>query len=449
MSMLINAVSAAGNNSGICPLLIRDCGIEASSKVVQAYNQNAKESKVMAKHAARERIIDEYSTSLVWLGGIPAVESVFDKIASKMGFNPAVSYKLFENNKKKNADNQQSININIEKFKKTAPKETAELEKIKTQKKLFAKLTAAKYISAIAIPAAMMGFILPKANFALTSYLMDKDAQKGLLPDKYLKNKTTGKLDVISTAENIEVNYNNQYKKDNISSFTSLNSIKQKSNPTFKGTAAFMTGLTRQQKMAMTDGGLSIGRISTSRKKNEGIENGFRMAGMMYLNYSAPKKIEKGLNYCTDKIFGINSDLDPKLMTNKRFLAKVRSNNLELPDNKESVLDFLDKNPKSVFSKAASDFGGVKYLENNIRDPRAYVDTEKVYNLAVKMKNFGENARNSGNVSKYAKKAMKAKSFNILANIALSSSLLAAALPQAQYGLRRILFGSNIDPGLV
>ena len=81
--------------------------------------------------------------------------------------------------------------------------------------------------------------------------------------------------------------------------------------------ASASTGLLQQQKMAVTDTGLSAGRISTSRTKNERIENGFKMTGMMYLNYAAPQKIEKGLNFCTNKLFGINSDLDPKIMTNK------------------------------------------------------------------------------------------------------------------------------------
>ena len=42
--MLINTISAIGNNNSFAPLLVRDCGIEAPTKVAQTYNQNAKES---------------------------------------------------------------------------------------------------------------------------------------------------------------------------------------------------------------------------------------------------------------------------------------------------------------------------------------------------------------------------------------------------------------------
>ena len=63
---------------------------------------------------------------------------------------------------------------------------------------MFKKFTVAKYATALAVPIALMGVIIPKANFLLTSYLMDKDAKKGLLPEKYLRKKVnilTEKLD--------------------------------------------------------------------------------------------------------------------------------------------------------------------------------------------------------------------------------------------------------------
>lgn len=454
MSLLINAISALGNNSGIYPLLVRDCGIEVPTKIVQTYDQNKKDSEIMAKHATRERTLDEYTTTAAWVGGVPLVEYVFNKGLGTKGLNGEINYKLLENNEKaakKGNKIQQSIDINIEKFRELAPKEVAELEKIKANKNLFKKFTAAKYATALAVPIALMGVIIPKANFMLTSYLMDKDAKKGLLPEKYLREKNKGKsLDIISTSEkDAEINYNRLYNSSKDTQFTSLNSIKQGNTPAFRGFSSFMTGLSHQQKMAATDGGYAIGRVATARKKNEAIENGFKMSAMMYLNFVAPKRIEKGLDYLTNKMFGINPELDPKIMANKRFLVLVRSDKLELPESEEKVLEFLDTKPESLFSKIAAKQGEVKYLKNGIRDPRAFVDTEKVFKLSQKMNKFGQDARMSGNVSKYAKKALKAKSANIIANIAISSTLLAVALPQAQFALRKALFKSDVDPGLI
>ena len=457
MSMLINTISAIGNNNSFAPLLVRDCGIEAPAKVSQRYNQNAKESKIMAKHATRECIIDEYGSSVIWLGGVPAVEIIGNKLIDKKGINSLINFKLLDDNKNamSNIDRaQQGVDINISKFSKSTEKDVLDavedLKKAKANKNLFRKMTVGKYTAAIAIPVALMGFVLPKSNFALSRYLLKKDAEKGLIPDKYLKDKDFGQnLNVVSSEKDAEKAYNALYRPDE-KKFDSFNTFKKQSKQTsFTGFASFMTGLTQQQKMAMTDGGLGAGRIGTSRKKNEAIENGIRTAGMMYLNFVAPKQIDKGLGKVISKTFGINCDLDPKILANKRFLAAVRSNKLDLPKSQEEVIDFIDKNPKSIFSKIAAQQGEVKFLKSGIRDPRCYVDTEKVFNLSQKMKEFGSNARLSGDVKKYAKKALGAKTASIFANIAISSTLLAVGLPQLQFAVRKMFFNSDVDPGLV
>ena len=77
--MLITSIlSSIGNNNSIYPLIVRDCGIEVPAKIILTYNQNKKESKEVAKLAARERFLDEYSVSAVWLGGIPLVGKIID-----------------------------------------------------------------------------------------------------------------------------------------------------------------------------------------------------------------------------------------------------------------------------------------------------------------------------------------------------------------------------------
>ena len=473
--MLVNLISAIGNNNSFAPLLVRDCGIEAPTKVAQTYNQNAKESPIMAKHATRERIIDEYGSSAIWLGGVPAVEFLCNKIIDKKGLNSKVNYKLLDKNKNAMSDIdrlQQGVDINIAKFENNKSQDVidaiADLKKAKSNKNILKNMTVAKYTAAIAIPVALMGFVLPKSNFALTNYLLKKDAEKGLIPEKYLRDKKFAneevkegvKLDISSKDNNaIIVNTPKDDRFTTLNSMRGLSFNKTKSNsPSFTGFASFMTGLTQQQKMAMTDGGLGIGRVGTSRRKNEAIENGVRVAGMMYLNFVAPKQIDKLLDKGITKTFGINPSLDPKIMANKRFLALIRSDKLELPKSQEEVIDFIDNNPKSVFSKVAEEKGIVKFLKSGTRDPRCYVNTETLFKLSQQMSDFKDCAR--GNyakgekadtkvIAKYAKKALGAKSASILTNIAISSSLLAIALPQTQFLLRKLLFKSDVDPGLV
>ena len=121
---LVNIISAVGNNSSVYPLIVRDCGIEVPTKIAMTYNQNLKDSKQMANNALRERLIDEYGTSIVWLGGIPLMNAVADWGIKKLGYDPKVNVSLLKENGK------QGLKYNIEKFKNLAPDEVKSMEKV-------------------------------------------------------------------------------------------------------------------------------------------------------------------------------------------------------------------------------------------------------------------------------------------------------------------------------
>lgn len=435
MSLLINAISAVGNNSSVYPLLVRDCAIEGPTKIVQNYNQTAKDSKRMAMHCAREKTIDEYATSAVWIGGVPFVEAISNKIIKKTtGMNGSVNLKLLEKNKDGNFKNPlQNIQKNIEKFKDKAPNAVKDLINVQNNVNKYKKASNKKYTAALLIPMVVMGWVIPKANFALTNYLIDKDIKNGKLKPKQ-EEKT-------QLAANT---------KPANSNFKSLNSFKQNNSINFKGLGSTIATLSHTDKMAVTDGGLAAGRIATSRGRNEKIERAFYSVGMLVLNFVTPQYIEKGLDKATKKIFGLDTALDPKIMADKRFLVKVKNNTLKLPAKEEEVLDFIDNNPKSILAKYAKKNKIVKFLDNGVRDPREFVDTKKLFSLSQDMKGFASQAdKTKAGIRKYANNAIKAKSFNIAANVAISSVLLAVALPQAQFVLRRLISGTNVDPGLI
>lgn len=123
---ITNIISAIGNNSSVYPLIMRDCGIEIPAKIALTYDQNKKESKGIAYLAARERFLDEYATSAVWLGGIPLVGWLVNKYIKARGLNPDVNLKLF-----KEEQNIQGIDYNIKKFKDLAPDAVKDLIKAK------------------------------------------------------------------------------------------------------------------------------------------------------------------------------------------------------------------------------------------------------------------------------------------------------------------------------
>lgn len=405
--MITNIISAIGNNSSVYPLIVRDCGIEVPTKVVLTYNQNKKESKNIAYLAARERFLDEYATSAVWLGGIPLVGKIYDYFVKRKGFNPDVNLKLFKE------EAGQGIDYNIKKFKDIAPEAVKDLVKVKENKKLYEKLLAGKFIASTSIPILFMGFILPKMIFASSDRKIAKlYAQKNNVKDFQSKFLDKDKF-FKSPKNNIQFTGNWVVKAANF---------------------------TTQDKMAVTDGGYAVGRVVTARNKDAAYEMAFKMTGMMFLNFVAPKWIEKALN----KLTGV--ELDPIILADEEFVKQINNGTLKLP--KDNVLDFVDniKNKDTLFVKYAKKFKKIKMLDNGIRDPRAYVDIKNLEKFRNDMADFAQKTAKSG--TSYVKKAKFAKSANILTNVALSSFLLAYALPKAQFAFRKIVTGSDLEPGL-
>ncbi len=394
---LINIISAVGNNRGIAPLFVRDCCIEIPAKLGLTYNQNLKDSKQMANNAVRERFIDEYGTSAIWMGGPIVLGKLCNSAIKKCGYNAGVNMSLFKERK------DQGIKLNIEKFKDKAPEAVEDLKKALQNKGKYQNLQAGKFAVTTLIPIALMGFILPKLNFKLTEKIRKKQEAEKEAASK---------------------------------------------NISFKGIASTMANMSNVNKMAVTDGGLTIGRVWTGRNRYEQMELGFKNSMMMFLNFVFPIYLAKALDKLSMKMFKTNVNLDPKLMNNEDFLNSIKAGDIKTPKKRENIIDFLDKNPNSKFSKLCEEYCGVKYLKNRIRDPREFVDTKKIYNFIKEIEKFSAEAKKSNNINKYAKKAVRIKSANIAANVGISSFLLAVALPELIFFLRKKVTGSDAEPGL-
>lgn len=407
--IVTNIISAIGNNSSIYPLLVRDCCIEAPSKILIARKENLKESKEIANDATREKIIDEYATSGIWLGGIPMVEYFADKFISKKGYNPIVNLNLFKAEKNKEA--YQGIEYNINKFKNIQAKDVQDavqdLIKVKNNKGSFEKLLTKKFCAATIIPTIIMGFVLPKLNFALTKKIREKKAPQ----------KAESKKEISFTG-----------------SFTSQ-----------------IANLRTVDKMAISDGGLTVGRVTTSRNKDEAWANAFRMIGSMILNFVTPIYIAKGLDKLANKLFNINVNLDPKILADNEFINTIKNSKVELPksNTEKDLIDFIDNKPQTLFSRFAQKTGKVSYLKSGYRDPRKFVDIKDLGKFRNEFENFIAKAKQSKNIENFARKAKFVKSANILANVGISSFLLAGVLPAATYKFIKLTTGSYSDPGLV
>ena len=147
-----------------------------------------------ANEATRERFIDEYVTSAIWLGGIPLTEKIVDKFIIKKGYNPDVNLNLFKADKTR-GKKFQGIEYNIKKFGSMAQedvqKAVADLIKIKNNKTGFEKLLTKKFAAATIIPTVIMGFILPPLNFALTRKLRKQKEVNAPKNNGFTQNRPT------------------------------------------------------------------------------------------------------------------------------------------------------------------------------------------------------------------------------------------------------------------
>jgi len=355
------------------------------------------------------------------LGGIPLIDKVCNYFIKKAGYNPDINLKLFKNN------GLQNIEENIKNFKGKVPESIIkELEKAKNNKPMLEKLLACKFLASTLIPIALMGFVIPKFIFASSAKKIEE--QKKKLQANKLNNTA--------------------YTPAN---FKNLSDFMNNKKVSFKGWISSAANLSTVNKMAITDGGYAAGRLGTARNKNEVIDISFKMAGMMFLNYVAPKYIQKILDKATNEATNLNVSLDPKVFENKELLQQIKNNTLKLPkgNSEKELLQFIDNNPNNVFVKIANELKQIKLLENGIRDPRNYIDIKELANLKDDIAKFAQKARlDVNNLEKFAQKAKMAKSLNILINIVLSSFLLAIALPKAQFAFRKLVTGSDLEPGL-
>ena len=423
---LTGIISAIGNNNSIYPLLVRDCGIEIPTKVILTKKQN-KNDKDVQKLATRERLVDEYTTSAVWLGGIPLLEKINKNIIRKKGFNPEIDVKLLKN-AEKSTEAVQGLDFNIKKFKNLAPDAVKDLEFLKNNKSKYMKLLGGKVFSETAIPIALMGFIIPKLIFAWTAKTKREIAKKK----------------AESRAKNLQnLNFGT-------SEFKTLEAFKAK-NLSFKGNLiSSMAEMSTVQKMAATDGGYAVGRVLTERNSNAAIDVGFKMAGMMFLNFVFPNMLAKFLDTTTGKLINTNLKLDIKMLADEEFINSIKNNALNLPRVKteKELLDFVDKNPKNLFVQYANKYKKIKLLENGVRDQRSYVDLKGLKEFRDNIAEISEKALKSNDVTKFMQKAKRLKGANILANVGISSFLLAYALPKTQFALRKLILKSELEPGI-
>lgn len=360
MSIVTSIFSALGNNSSLYPIIFKD-SIDNGARTVMAYQEGAKNGKEYGLYDARERFIDENVTSVVWIGGIPTLKLLYDKLVTnkvykfsnykELGstFDKEGARVMADTNVKLLDGGLQSLEKNITELRsiletKKSPileKMLKDAESILADKAKFKRIYAGKMAFASLVPLATIGFILPKLIQKLTKSIYRDNS--------IIKEQQAKKMAVSNFTSNSPRIF---------ASFAGHNNKNDK-DVSFKGSSIgnilidlFNNDVSNQ---ALLDGGIFAGRVATGVNLADKIEKAIKEIGVIFFIYFGGS-IVGGMLEKLAKGLGMPIDLDSQILENSAFKDKIAS--IAKSAEKEKELAGLFEFPehqaetfKSLFAK--------------------------------------------------------------------------------------------------
>lgn len=258
-------------SDGFLPVIALEAFVEGG-RTYQAYKRGGFDE-------ARERITEEFSGAVFWLGGVTALNCLFEKLGQKLLKLPNKTVDIAQDSVRKPLENY----LHSETTKDGA----------KILEKTMAKFKFAKVVSSVLIANAFIGFVLPKINQSITRSYHKNKPQQDQKPNLNNSNQNLQQPNMDSF-----VNKNNKQKdKKDIPFGMNLLSIANK----FESD--------RNYKLLAVDAGTASGRAYSARNNDERIEILFRDLGSIYFYMFNMQNMNKWLNKIEQK--GVGTRLDP------------------------------------------------------------------------------------------------------------------------------------------
>lgn len=315
------------NHKALLPVIALETSV-TSGRTYQAYKRGGITE-------ARERIIDESLTAVVWFGIIGWLNSLFSKIISHKG--------IFDKN------GLPEIYVDMGKDAIRNPiKHAIDLRPdIKTK---IGGLKLTKIILSAVAGIYLSGVILPKFYQSVTAKILTK------------QKKEKREHEILEKA------------KVSMNDFLQKTRINKQIN--FKGmpltTFANILENNRIANLLTVDAGLFAGRMWNARNKDEAIEFGFRDISSSFFYLLSTPMIYNLLSKHVDKYNGMNTNIDPKTANFITDNIKRLVNNPDITSYRKAILgeklpfadDILDQISKKTID--ISDF--IKLVKEKIKD---------------------------------------------------------------------------------
>lgn len=393
-----------GNNSSLIPLGIKDLGTITGMTAGSYITGEATEAK--------DRLMDEGGTSLIWLGGIPFFKWVIDKTIYKIAkLNPNIDVRILEN---------PEIFQKAKEYALPGLKEG--FERVEKNQKLFKGLAVAKFIASTALTLA--------SYWGLTVF-RHKYTEKAII--KELKKE-----------EDLKKLNNSSTKKETLNN-------KQQKNPSFGMSASVLNQFIFDpvKNTMVIDAGITTERLTKSVNPQDFGIYGLREGGFLFAIYVVSEKIQQ---YIEKKAAESHRpiDLDIRILQDENFKKAFADGSIKkhlarfsINGTDAEIYESLFKKGDNLVVQMAKKANIIKTVKNSDKiDSQYFIDIEKIkgiknkprkkdkFGLKDNIENLYTEFKKSGkNVNEFFSEVIKLKKSSIIKGIATSIGLLGLVIP--------------------
>lgn len=483
--------SQLDKGTSLAPFFVKD-SFDVTGRTAMAYKESG-------KHEAREKFIEEFGTTLFWLGGIPSLRWVSDKfIAPRLGINPHIHYKRINAGRNDKLEltartaqsytDEQIVKMTKDYLQKKSPKALSKIEKLNPQEliKKYSRYHKISTAAAVGISFFMLTVALPKFNQGLSKKIINEEAnnnsseqktdkapqqpiQKQAYIPPFLHNSPTNSTVKNDVFDKFKQPHGNVAFKGGIKDFFN---VKDLLNLTKMAEGAQLSPV---NSMLLLDYGIAGSRVGfVPRDNNERIEYAVKEAGIILFFYQAADWIKQGLLKVAEHKLGCPVDLDYKILGDSEFADTLKTKPVKdkllhfaEKTDEETIINLIDKDLKKAAATAKKDdiFSNftlkmaqkaglieVQYddqLKQWTRHTEKFIETDKIADLHKNLQKFCDKALTANNAEEFIAKARKVKAAAVVGNIAICCATLSFFLPKLQYFIREKRTGTNAAPGIL
>ncbi|MBQ8887605.1 MAG: hypothetical protein IJY61_07895 [Candidatus Gastranaerophilales bacterium] len=290
----------------------------------------------------RERFIDDVLAAIFWMKGVDIFNSIGNKFGEKVLKLPTTDFDM----------GNDALRKPFENVAKDLTKMGVAPENASKMKKTLARFKLGKIIAASVLSTAFVGFALPKINQGITKFFMSKDKKE---ETKKTKNNSTN-LGFVSM-DDFEKN------------------LSKKKGLSFKGGMELVAHYLENNKICKlltSDVGITTGRVTSARNKDEGLEYLFRDVASSFFYTASTPLIYAGLQKATNSSSITSIDPVAAKQVNEHLLKQLEQagGKMKASDFARTTMGVLDDASKELLEKLpfVDDVIPVKELIKHIED---------------------------------------------------------------------------------